>query len=129
MMYPMKYLSDSDIEQMGAGEFRPDTRAVNRDVRRHLKLGQLIPAAPMPTPRRVTVDLHHHTVESAWARINAVATSGAQYAIIITGASGVLHQLFPIWATESTLSPLILDWAPINNGSFHVHFRRTKEKK
>lgn len=127
MMAPMKQLTNQDIEQMGTGTFVPDTRAVNREVRRQLNLGTLIPPQPVTTPREITIDLHHHTVDQAWDRINVAATSGAQYATIITGASGVLHTLFPQWATQSTLAPTILDWGPINNGSFRVHFRRPKE--
>ncbi len=124
----MRHVTDKDIEQMASGEFHPDTRMVTRDVRQQLKLGQLIPQTTPPVPRETTIDLHHHTIEMAWDRINAVATSGVRRAIIITGASGVLHQLFPQWMTESTLAPLIYSWAPVNNGSFRVQFMRHPHK-
>ncbi len=46
MIGHMKQLTDTDIRQMGDGEFIPDTRSVNRSVRRHLRLEQLIPTPP-----------------------------------------------------------------------------------
>ncbi len=124
----MRHVTDHDIQEMASGTFCPDTRAINRDVRRQLKLGTLIPPEPMPIPVETTIDLHNHTIEMAWERLNAVATSGVRRAIIITGASGILRQTFPQWATTSTLAPHIYSWTPINNGSFRVQFKRIKNQ-
>lgn len=124
----MKQLSDDDILQMTAGEFAPDLRAVNRDVRAKLKLRQLIPPTPVPVAESMTLDLHEHTEEQAWAEIVAVIHSGARYATVITGASGILRQKFPQWMTESILAPYIISYRPINNGSFHVHIHGRKQK-
>lgn len=122
----MKKLSDDDILKMTRGEYIPDVRAVNRSVRAALRLGQLIPDAPGSCPKYARLDLHQMTEEQAWHAIMNLATSGVRRAQIITGASGILHQKFPQWARESVLSPYIMEFAPINNGSFDVHFRRTK---
>lgn len=122
----MKHLTESDISQMTTGDFSPDARAVVKSVRAQLKLGQLIPDAPGPCPKYARLDLHQMTEEQAWHAIMNLATSGVRRAQIITGASGILHQKFPQWARESVLSPYIMEFAPINNGSFDVHFRRTK---
>ena len=54
----------------------------------------------------------------------SLATSGVRDAVIITGASGILHQKFPEWARESLLTPYIVSWSPINNGSFAVKFKK-----
>lgn len=124
----MKKLSDDDILQMAGVEFAPDLRAVNRDVRAKLKLRQLIPAETAPAPESVTIDLHEHTEEQAWAEIVAAIHSGARYATIITGASGILKQKFPIWMTESILAPYIISYRPINSGSFHVHIHGRRKK-
>lgn len=126
MMGHMKHLTDADIAQMAATEFTPDTRATNRAVRADLHLGQLIPPSPAPTPKCARLDLHTLTEEQAWRAIMELVSSGVRRAVIITGASGILHKKFPTWATESILAPHIISWAPINNGSFSVTFRRTK---
>lgn len=118
----MKQLTDFDIEKMSAGDFRPDLKSVNRSVRAQLRLGRLIPPAPSPLPKRPHLDLHRHTEQQAWDAIMSLAQSGVRDAVIITGASGILHQKFPKWATESLLTPYIMSWAPINNGSFSVKF-------
>lgn len=122
----MKQLTDKEILAMADGEFRPDERAVNRAVRSDLHLSQLIPPAPRPVPENVRLDLHQMTVEQAWDAIMELATSGTRTALIITGASGILHKSFPDWATKSVLSPYIIDWRPVNNGSFQVRFRRPR---
>ena len=125
----MKQLSDADIEQMAAKTFSPDMRAVNRDVRCNLRLGQRVPAPTPPVPKHTVLDLHDYTVEEAWAAIMRVATSGVRTATIITGASGILHQKFSEWATRSILAPYIYSFTPINNGSFHVQFtKRARDK-
>jgi len=125
----MKQLSDDDILQMAGVEYTPDDTATKRAVRTELKLSRRISPAPQPTPDHTVLDLHNKTVEQAWADIMAVATSGAKSANIITGASGVLRQLFPQWARESVLSPHIIDFRPINNGSFFVRFHHKKTGK
>ncbi len=120
----MKKLTDNDIEQMVAGEFRPDSAAVRRSVRGALHLSTRIPDAPTVAPERVTLDLHQHTVEQAWDKIFSLATSGTKHATIITGASGILRGLFQQWARESILSPYIVSFRALNNGSFAVQFRK-----
>lgn len=118
----MKQLSDNDIMDMVGAEYTPDNDATKRSVRAKLHLSRRIPEPQKPTPEHIVLDLHNHTIEEAWADIMSVATSGAHSANIITGASGVLHQLFPTWARESILTPYITDFRPINNGSFFVRF-------
>ncbi|MBD5388685.1 Smr/MutS family protein [bacterium] len=122
----MKQLSDADIQKMADAPFAPDTRAVNRSVRRQLRLGQLIPPPAPPVPRVARLDLHRRTEEQAWAAINALATSGVRRAVIITGASGILKIKFQQWVTASTLADRIVSCTPINNGSFDVQFRRPR---
>ena len=118
----MKQLSDEDILNMVGAEYTPDDNATKRAVRGELKLSKRIPQPAETIPEHIVLDLHNKTVEEAWADIMSVATSGARSANIITGASGVLHQLFPKWAHESVLTPYIIDFHPINNGSFFVRF-------
>lgn len=120
----MKHLTESDISQMTTGDFSPDARAVVKSVRAQLKLGQLIPDAPAAVPTYARLDLHTYTEEQAWNAIMELATSGVRRAQIITGASGILHQKFPTWARDSVLAPYIMEFSPINNGSFDVRFRR-----
>ncbi len=120
----MKQLSDTDIQQMAAQEFTPDFAATNRSVRAHLRLGRLIPPPQTPVPRRTRLDLHQRTEQQAWDAIMTLAKSGTRDAVIITGASGILRKKFPVWATESVLSPYIISWSPINNGSFAVKFKK-----
>ena len=122
----MKQLSDKDILQMVGVEYTPDNDATKRAVRGELKLSTRIPKPKSPTPEHIVLDLHNRTVEEAWGDIMSVATSGARSANIITGASGVLHELFPQWARESVLTPYIIDFHPINNGSFAVRFHHKK---
>lgn len=111
---------------MADGEFSPDNDATRRMVRAELKLSQRVPPAPTPIPNHTVLDLHQHTVQQAWDDIMNLATSGVRRATIITGASGVLHQLFPQWASESILTPFIVSISPINNGSFSVTFRKNQ---
>ena len=124
----MKHLTESDISQMGVREFSPDARAVVKSVRARLKLGQLIPDAPTDVPTYARLDLHQMTEEQAWRAIMDLATSGVRRAQIITGASGILHKKFPVWARESVLTPYIMEFSPINNGSFDVRFYRKKSE-
>lgn len=122
----MKQLSENDILEMIGTEYVPDDNATKRAVRGELHLSQRIPTPVEPTPEHLVIDLHNKTIEQAWSEIMSVATSGARSANIITGASGVLHELFPQWACESILTPYIIDFRPINNGSFFVRFHRKK---
>ena len=122
----MKQLSDKDILEMVGTEYVPDDIATKHAVRSELKLSKRIPVPKDPTPSHIVLDLHNKTVEEAWADIMAVATSGAISANIITGASGILHTLFPQWAHESVLTPYIVNFYPINNGSCFVHFHHKK---
>ena len=122
----MKQLSDDDILAMVGVEYTPDDIDTKRAVRAQLKLSQRIPEPPIPVPEHIVLDLHNKTVEEAWTDIMSVAQSGAKSANIITGASGVLHQLFPQWARESILTPYIIEFHPINNGSFFVRFHNKK---
>ena len=123
----MKQLTDEDIARMADSDFHADTRAVNRDVRSELRLSRLIPPPAGAVPQHATLDLHQYTEEQAWAAIMNLATSGVRTALIITGASGILHKKFPQWVAESVLSPYILESVPVNNGSFRVRFRRVKK--
>ena len=122
----MKQLTEQDIAQMGENKFTPDVRATMRAVRAELRLNNLVPPESAPVPDRIVLDLHNYTVEQAWDAIMSVATSGTRSATIITGASGVLRQLFPGWVAESVLSPYIISAIPINNGSFAVKFHKHK---
>lgn len=122
----MKKLSDENITEMIANEFHPDSDAVRRDVRTQLKLSQRIPPQPAPAPAHTVLDLHQHTEQQAWDKIMQIATSGVRSATIITGASGILRIKFDTWARDSLLSPYIQSYAPINNGSFSVKFRKQK---
>lgn len=122
----MKHLTDSDIAKMADIKFTPNDDDIRRHVRSELKLSTRIPDTPQPVPEHFVLDLHQKTVEQAWAEIMDLATSGVRSATIITGASGVLHKLFPQWATTSILSPYIVSSTPINNGSFSVKFRKQK---
>lgn len=122
----MKQLSDEDILEMIGAEYTPDNTATKRAVRSELQLSKRIPEPPTTPPQHIVLDLHHKTVEQAWADIMSVAQSGAKSANIITGASGVLHELFPQWARESILTPYIIEFSPINNGSFFVRFHHKK---
>ena len=122
----MKQLSDNDIMEMIGENFTPDDAKTKSAVRSQLHLSTRIPESPAPVSEHIVLDLHNKTVEEAWQSIMSVATSGARSANIITGASGVLRQLFPKWARESILSPHIIDFHAINNGSFFVRFHHKK---
>ena len=121
----MKQLTDDDILKMAGVEYTPDDNTTKRAVRAELKLSKRIPPQ-QPVPAHIVLDLHMKTVEEAWSNILSVAKSNARSANIITGASGVLHELFPKWARESVLTPYIIEFRPINNGSFFVRFHRKK---
>ncbi len=123
----MKQLTDSDIEQMIGGEFIPDDRDTKRSVRRQLHLSTRIPDTDNFIPEHAKLDLHQLTEEQAWTAIMELAQSGVRNATIITGASGMLKVKFKQWANDSLLSPYIISWSPINNGSFAVRFKKLEK--
>lgn len=123
----MKQLTDSDIAQMIGGEFIPDDRDTKRGVRRQLHLSTRIPDTDSFIPEHAKLDLHQLTEEQAWTAIMELAQSGVRNATIITGASGILKVKFKQWANDSLLSPYIISWSPINNGSFSVRFKKLEK--
>ncbi|MBR1953929.1 MAG: Smr/MutS family protein [Alphaproteobacteria bacterium] len=120
----MKQLTDFDIEQMIGTEHTPDDVATRRAVRAELHMSRRI-LHTQHIPEHATLDLHQLTEEQAWTAIMNLATSGTRSANIITGASGILKIKFQQWARDSILSPYIISFAPINNGSFSVKFKKT----
>ena len=122
----MKQLNDSDIANMIGEDFLPCDNETKKSVRKSLHLSTRIPESPRPTPSHITLDFHQHTEQEAWEMLAQVAASGARSATVITGASGILKQKFPQWMTESILTPYILSFTPINNGSFAVKFHKKK---
>lgn len=122
----MKRLNDSDIAKMIGEDFRADDDEIKKSVRKSLHLSTRIPEPLHPTPSHITLDFHQHTEQEAWEMLAQVAASGARSATVITGASGILKQKFPQWMTESILTPHILSFEPINNGSFAVKFHKKK---
>jgi DNA-nicking Smr family endonuclease len=123
----MKQLTDSDIAQMIGREFIPDDRDTKRSVRRQLHLSTRIPDTDSFIPEHAKLDLHQLTEEQAWTAIMELAQSGVRNATIITGASGILKVKFKQWANDSLLSPYIISWSPINNGSFAVRFKKLEK--
>lgn len=122
----MKQLTDYDISAMIGEEFAPDDNDTRKSVRSELHLSRRIPNDSPAAPNHATLDLHQYTEEQAWDAIMTLAKSGTRTANIITGASGILRQKFPQWATNSILSPYIVSFTPINNGSFSVKFAKKK---
>jgi DNA-nicking Smr family endonuclease len=120
----MKQLTEHDISEMIGGEFSPDENNTRKSVRAELHLSTRIPHKTTTTPNHATLDLHQYTEEQAWAAIMTLAQSGVRDATIITGASGILRVKFQQWATDSLFSPYIISWAPLNNGSFSVKFKK-----
>ena len=123
----MKHLTESDIEQMINTEFIPNTPDTQRSVRRQLHLSTRIPQTDNYIPEHAKLDLHQLTEEQAWNAIMDLAKSGVRNATIITGASGILKIKFQQWAKNSIISPYIISWAPINNGSFAVKFKKQEK--
>ena len=119
----MRQLTDIDIEQMIGTEHAPDDVATRRAVRAELHMSRRIPHTKH-IPEHATLDLHQLTEEQAWTAIMDLATSGTRSANIITGASGILKIKFQQWARDSILSPYIISFTPINNGSFFVKFKQ-----
>jgi len=122
----MKQLNDFDIANMIGDDFVPDDITTKKQVRNELQLSKRIPKQNAPTPEHITIDFHNHTEEEAWQMLEQVAASGTRSATVITGASGILKTKFQQWATDSVLSPFIVSFAPINNGSFSVKFHKKK---
>lgn len=123
----MKQLTDIDIEQMISTEHTPDDVATRRAVRSELHLSTRIPHTRQTPPLHATLDLHQLTIEQAWNAIMNLARSGTRTANIITGASGILKIKFQQWARDSLLSPYIVSYTPINNGSFAVKFKKIQQ--
>jgi len=123
----MKQLNDSDIANMIGESFVPDENSVKKSVRQSLHLSKRIPKEPDIIPTHITIDFHQHTEEEAWEMLEQVALSGVRSATVITGASGILKTKFQQWAMESILSPYIISFKPLNNGSFEVKFRKSKD--
>lgn len=119
----MKQLNDEDIANMIGADFAPDDEATKKSVRKSLHLSSHIPQKEF-IPEHVIIDFHQHTEEEAWEMLVKTATSGTRSATVITGASGILKIKFQQWATESIISPHIISFAPINNGSFAVKFKK-----
>ncbi|MBR3147811.1 MAG: Smr/MutS family protein [Alphaproteobacteria bacterium] len=122
----MKQLTDSDIAKMIGDDFIPDDIMTKKAVRTQLHLSKRIPKPDTPAPEHMTIDFHNHTEEEAWKMLTQVAASGTRSATVITGASGILKTKFQQWAKDSVISPFIVSFAPINNGSFMVKFHKNK---
>ncbi|MBE6462104.1 MAG: hypothetical protein E7006_04700 [Alphaproteobacteria bacterium] len=122
----MKQLTDKDIAEMIGDEFHGDNINTRRAVRSELHLSTRIPHTRHTPPMHATLDLHQLTEEQAWNAIMELAQSGTRTANIITGASGILKIKFQQWARDSLLSPYIISWVPINNGSFSVRFKKSQ---
>lgn len=123
----MKQLSDADIANMIGEDFITDENSVKKSVRQSLHLSTRVPKPIEKTPEHITIDFHQHTEEEAWNMLIEAITSGARGATVITGASGILKQKFPQWMTQSIISPHIISFKPINNGSFEIKIHKPKE--
>lgn len=122
----MKQLNDKDIANMIGENILIDDEAVKKSVRKSLHLSTRIPKNEPEITEHTVIDFHNHTEEEAWQMLEHIATNGTRSATVITGASGILKSKFQQWATESILSPHIISFTPINNGSFSVKFRKKK---
>jgi len=122
----MKQLNDSDIANMIGTEFVPENNAVKKSVRKELHLSTRIPKEEPPIPAHTIIDFHHHTEEESWNMLVQVAASGTRSATVITGASGVLKTKFQQWMKGSIITPRIMSYTQINNGSFEVKFYKIK---
>lgn len=122
----MKRLNDKDIADMIGEEFIPENVAVKNDVRKSLHLSTRIPK-PEFIPAHPVLDFHNHTEEEAWNMLANLCNQRPKSATVITGASGILKTKFQQWMKESILSPYIISYTPLNNGSFEVKFH-TKKK-
>lgn len=123
----MKQLNDADIAKMVGEEFTPDDIATKKSVRSALHLSTRIPKPEASIGDSATIDFHNHTEQEAWNMLVHIASSDIRHATVITGASGILKTKFQQWATESIISPRIMSFEPLNNGSFKVKFYKRKE--
>ena len=123
----MKQLNDADIAKMVGEEFIPDDIATKKSVRSALHLSTRIPKKEDSVADYATIDFHNHTEQEAWDMLVHIASSDIRHATVITGASGILKTKFQQWATESIISPRIMSFEPLNNGSFTVKFYKRKE--
>lgn len=122
----MKQLNDKDIAEMLRETWCPDDdKTVKSSVRHELQLSKKIPVSEHILDH-ITLDLHQHTEQESWDMIINAAQSGVRTATIITGASGILKVKFQQWAKDSLLTPYVVSWQPINNGSFSVKFKKLK---
>ena len=121
----MKQLNADDIANMIGDDFVPDDKTIEKSVRHELHLSTRIPKIT-PTPEHVTIDFHQHTEQESWQMLVDVIESGARSVTVITGASGILKTKFQQWATDSIISPHIISFTPLNNGSFSVRLRKKK---
>ena len=71
---------------------------------------------------------HQHTEEEAWDMLLNTVTSGARSATVITGASGILKPKFQQWMINSIISPHIISFKPLNNGSFEIKIRKQQKE-
>ena len=120
----MKQLNDFDIANMIGDDFIPDDLTTKKAVRQELQLSKRIPKKDDIIPEHITLDFHNHTEEESWKMLEQVAVSGIRTATVITGASGILKVKFQQWVQDSILSPYIVSFGQINNGSFSVKFRK-----
>jgi DNA-nicking Smr family endonuclease len=120
-MMRAKQLTESDIEQMLGDEFIADDKSTRRSLKLNLRMPEDAPA-----PDRVTLDLHQNTEEQAWEKLTALVHSGTRFAVVITGASGILKIKFQDWMSRSILAPHIHAWRPLNNGSFEIQIKKKR---
>jgi len=117
-----RQLSQDDIDKM---------TGVSDSVSGGVRVKIIIkPQPPARTPSPV-LDLHGMTEDDAW---NAIVKLWDELQnnekikmrtiTIITGASGILKQKFPVWMTESAISDRIQSHRAINNGSWSVVVRK-----
>ena len=121
----MRKLNDKDIADMIGAEFTPENDSA-KEVRKSLHLSTRIPK-PEILPAHPIIDFHNHTEEEAWTMLTQLVDQRPKTATVITGASGILKTKFQQWMKESILSPYIISYTPLNNGSFEVKFH-TKKK-
>lgn len=124
----MKQLSDADIANMIGEDFITDENSVKKSVRQSLHLSTRVPKPIEKTPEHITIDFHNHTEEEAWDMLLNTVTSGARSATVITGASGILKPKFQQWMTNSIISPYIVSFQPLNNGSFEIKIRKQQKE-
>ena len=123
----MKQLNDKDIANMIGEDFSPDDATTIKSVRKSLHLSTRVPK-PAHIPEHITIDFHQHTEEEAWDMLLNTVTSGARSATVITGASGILKPKFQQCMINSIISPHIISFKPLNNGSFEIKIRKQQKE-